>query len=143
MFYGQGLMAENFDDGSGGGVAANTSKVHTHWFPGQGDMASFIMEIMAQSIQTSGGTPASKPRLKMIVETKNSDDLDSAATSPGSATFEANSGTSFPATASVSGSGLKELVRLTFELEETETTSIAERTFFSVFRALNPSWQTH
>lgn len=141
MFIGQTLTAENAYDESGTPtITANQSIVYTPWFPRGGDAGQFTTEVIAISQPSNDGSNMSRPTLEMTVETKNSEQKDSAATSKGSASLDTS-----PADMVVeasNASGLLELVRVKFRLYDSDGASIL-RTYYAVFRLLNPSWVTN
>ena len=96
------------------------SSLYSPWFPRGGDAAVFTLEV----ISINGLT------LTWVVETKNSEDANSAASTVGSAVTATTTGLKYTATLT----GFEELVRFRYD-----TGSSASMDWVH-FRALNPSW---
>jgi hypothetical protein len=127
MFFGQTLVAESVSDGIS--VLVQDTAVTSPWFDRRGDSALFTIDVSNMSIIA----PTSEPQLTVSIETKNTEDLDSAAT-PVTSMVIGGSGIS-----QVQGTGLKELVRYQYVLTDVGSDPIA-RTFFVIFRMLDPEW---
>ena len=74
------------------------------------------------------------------MQTKNTDEADSALTGKGTAE---SATTGIMKVEPADAGGLLELVRIKFRLYDTEGGSYLPRTFLAVFRLLNPSWETN
>jgi hypothetical protein len=140
MFIGQTLTAENVNT-DGSTVVSDESIVYSPWFPRGGNAGTIATEILVISRAATDGSSSSTPKLEMTVQTKNTDQADSAATDKGSA--ESASTGAMKVEPSVA-TGLLELVRIKFRLYDSESINpFLPRTFYVVFRALNPSWETN
>ena len=103
-------------------IFKSATSYYSPWFPRQGDAATFA----AQSVAISAtGT------LKVVIETKNLEDVDTAAVALGTITLS----TTTPGTVRVSG--LKELVRFRYDMTGSASTD------WSHFRVLPPAWEAN
>ena len=122
------LVAENFDPG--GGVTVYSSTVYTPWGVSGGEAAVCRVDIGMISV---AGTNTS-PRLRMIVQTKNFDQLDS---DLGTGTY-----TTTGLQTALAVTGVKQLCRIKFILDDSAGSPVA-RTYCTCFRALPPQWESH
>ena len=138
MFIGQTLTAENaYDNFGSGGIQKLPTVVYSPWFPRQGDEGHFPVDVLSISaIGDNGASAASEPALEVTVEHKDSEEADSAAASG------ATSEICVVGQLVLTQSGLKELVRLKFNLYDKAAT-VFIRTYQATFRMLNPSWLTN
>ena len=120
----------------GATLCSNSSTGCTYyspWFPRQGNGATFVCEVL----QT--GDLAS---LEITVETKNTDQDDSAAVAVGAAasiSLTAGDRTSFERGNGLAGTGFKELVRLKYVVKQSASpTNLG----YVHCRMQNPSWLT-
>lgn len=124
MIIGQTIVAV----ATGADGTSVTTTVYTPWIASWGNAAIFSFEVIAL-----GGNATFTAQ----VQTKNSEDADSAAVNKGTL----NSQTA-PGTYSIGdASGLLELVRVEIKLIATHASGV--RTAHAHFRPLNPAWKTN
>lgn len=106
-------------------LMGSSSNYFSPWFPRQGDRAVFSAQIVAIS---------STSTLTVVVETKNTEDTDSAATQPANGTFSGTAASVISSGAASPVAGLKELVRFKYAVNDAASK-------FCHFRVLPPSWE--
>ena len=94
------------------------------WFPRQGDSALFSGEVLVAGAAT----------LTVAIQTKNQEDADVVSTAAVGGTIAASAAIGAAAVGTVTGSGLKELVRFIYVVNGTSAQWVH-------FRVLPPAWR--